>query len=120
MDHNKFLKEVFENYTATSIEMLFQKAHEIIDCCEQKIEIINYETLEPYGTFDYIDSFDNSQQLRESLTRAEVTEFLGSQEAYAIHKPAQHLKPVTYFVVKNRWLNILWTLHSSIVHTNMC
>ena len=102
MDHNKFLKEVFDNYTASSIEKLFQKAHEIIDCCEQKIEIINYETLEPDDTFDYINDACCSQELREVVTRTEVVKFLDSQEAYAIHKPAQHLKPVTYKVVKNR------------------
>lgn len=98
----KFLKQIFDKYAIVSINKLHQKAHEIIDNCESKQEIINFETLEPDTTFEYLKDGDNLQKLRESITVSFVSKFLDQQELYALHKQAPYAKPVTFYVVKNR------------------
>lgn len=97
-----FLKQIFTKYEATSIDKLHTKAHDILLALEQKEDILDYETLRPDTSFDYIFDQELRQQFREELSRDVVNQFLLEQESYAIHKRFEPRKPVTYFVVKTR------------------
>lgn len=102
MSTDKFLKQIFTKYQATSVDKLHNKAHDILLSLEQKEEVIDFETFTPDTSFDYIIEEDLIHQLREKLSRYVVNKFLQTQETYAIHKRFEPKKPVTYFVVKNR------------------
>ena len=102
MNCTRFLRQVFDNYAAASIDKLYRKAHEILDNVETKTDVINFETLQPDDSFNFLNHGTTVQDLRMAITRTEVARFLKAQEEYAVHSQALSQKPITYWSVKNR------------------
>lgn len=102
MNPTKLFTLIFDKYAIASIHKMHEKAHEILDKCEAKEEILDFETLEPDTAFDSLCDASTIQELREAATHAKISNFLDMQDAYAVHKNESISKPVTFFVVKTR------------------
>jgi hypothetical protein len=64
MNQSRFLSQIFEKYSIASIDKMYKKAHEILDNCESKVEILDFETFEPDHTFEWIAEARKIMKLR--------------------------------------------------------